>query len=225
MNRPSSATHPTSIRLQPVVAEAPIVRCGCFRRGAAWLLASLLSLACVLLIAACGGGVDPSRDGATESSAASIDPNVPAMRASTDDPEWAPGETSTGSALTSSTAAAAAAPRKPISELWNADGRARITLPEDWPADTAARWSGRRYATRAQLDHELTTASPYTLVIDADDEAALETGLQYADTVNTFAGGKALLGVFVRSCQPALAARLAERLTAEQGWVNVFVVI
>jgi hypothetical protein len=119
-----------------------------------------------------------------------------------------------------------AAPRsKPISELWGADGRARITLPEDWPLDTAAHWSGRRYATRAQLDHELTTASPYTLVIDADDEAALESGLQYAETVNMFAGGKAMLSVFLRSRQPALAARLAERLTAEQGWVNVFVVI
>jgi hypothetical protein len=224
MNRLSSTTHPTSIRSQPVATEAPILRCGCLRHGATWALASLLSLACVLLIAACGGGGGPPHDGAAESSTASISPDVP-VRASTDDPEWAPGETSTASVAPPPTAAAAAAPRKPISELWNADGRARITLPEDWPADTAAHWSGQRYATRTQLDHEMTTVAPYTLVIDADDEAALETALQYAEAVNTFAGGKDLLGVFVRSRQPALAARLAERLTAEQGWAHVFVVI
>ncbi|MBI5716851.1 MAG: hypothetical protein HZC37_04095 [Burkholderiales bacterium] len=109
--------------------------------------------------------------------------------------------------------------------LWGAEGRAKGTLPEDRPAYTAAKWSSQRYATRAQLAAEELIAGPYTLVIDADDEAAVESGLQYADAVHTFAGGRELLGIFVRSRQPALAARLAERLTHEQGWANVFVVI
>lgn len=224
MNQRSSVVHPNAARPSRATPTAPHWR-GCPGRGsgAGWVLASLLSLACLLLIAACGGGADSSRAIDADDSLASISPDVP-VRVSTVDPEWAPGEMPANSAaITSATVVAAA--RKPISELWSADGRARITLPEDWPADTVAYWSGQRYATRAQLDHELTTASPYTLVIDADDEAAVETGLQYADTVHAFAGGKALLRVFVRSRQPALAARLAERLTAEQGWAHVFVVI
>jgi len=189
------------------------------RSSAVWLLASLLAGACVVLIAACGGGgADAPHDADVGSSAAANGPETP-VRASIDDPEWAPGETR------SAPAAAAARAEKPLRELWTADGRARITLPEDWPADTAARWSGQRYATRAQLDRELIEALPYTLVIDADDENALQTGLQCAEAVGTFAGGKDSIGVFVRSRHPAIAARLAERLTAEQGWANVFVVI
>lgn len=224
MNQRSSVVHPNAARPSCAATTAPHLRGRSSRcSGAGLVLASLLSLACLVLIAACGGGADSSRAIDADHSLAWIRPDVP-VRVSTAAPEWAPDEMPAESAPITSTKVVAAA-RKPISELWSADGRARITLPEDWPADTAAHWSGQRYATRAQLDHELITAAPYTLVIDADDEAAVETGLQYADTVNAFAGGKALLGVFVRSRQPALAARLAERLTAEQGWANVFVVI
>jgi len=97
-------------------------------------------------------------------------------------------------------------------ELWDANGR------------TVSKGLGPRHATREQLATEELVAAPYTLVIDADDEAAVESGLQLAETAHTFAGGKALLGVFVRSRHPALAARLAERLSFEQGWDHVFVV-
>ncbi len=86
MNRPSSAARPTPVRSQPVDNAAPILPSGCHRRGGAWTLTPLLSLACVLLIAACGGAADPSHGGAAEISAAAIDRNVPAMRVSTDDP-------------------------------------------------------------------------------------------------------------------------------------------
>jgi hypothetical protein len=198
------------------------------RRGAAWLLISLLAGASVVLISACGGEADGPRDADAESAAAAGSPEAP-THASTHDPDWAPGET-TGASTARSAGATAATPgapaaHKPLRELWTADGRARITLPEDWPADLAARWSGQRYATRAQLERELIEVLPYTLVIDADDENALHTGLQCAETVSTFAGGKDTVGVFVRSRHPAIAARLAERLVAEQGWINVFVVI
>ena len=97
-------------------------------------------------------------------------------------------------------------------ELWDANGR------------TASKGLRPRHATREQLATEELVAAPYTLVIDADDDAAVESGLQLAETAHTFAGGKALLGVFVRSRHPALAARLAERLSFEQGWDHVFVV-
>jgi hypothetical protein len=107
--------------------------------------------------------------------------------------------------------------------LWNADGSA-LSSPTSPLTRSAAQWSGQRYATRDQLAHEELVAAPYTLVIDADDEAAVESGLQLADTVHAYAGGKTTLGVFVRSRNSALAARLAERLTLEQGWANVFVV-
>jgi hypothetical protein len=107
--------------------------------------------------------------------------------------------------------------------LWSPNGRA-MTSPTSPSARSSAQWSGQRYATREQLAHEELVAGPYTLVIDADDEAAVESGLQLADIVHTHAGGKATFGVFVRSRHPALAARLAERLTLEQGWANVFVV-
>jgi hypothetical protein len=107
--------------------------------------------------------------------------------------------------------------------LWSADGRPLMS-PITAQDRTTAPWSGHRYATRDQLAHEELMAGPYTLVIHADDEAAVESGLQLADTVHTYAGGKTTLGVFVRSRNPALAVRLAERLTHEQGWANVFVV-
>ena len=107
--------------------------------------------------------------------------------------------------------------------LWGAEGRPLMS-PTSRQARSAAQWSGQRYATRDQLAHEELVAGPYTLVIDADDEAAVESGLQLADTVHTYAGGKTTFGVFVRSSNPALAARLAERLTLEQGWASVFVV-
>jgi hypothetical protein len=107
--------------------------------------------------------------------------------------------------------------------LWSADGRP-LASPSHPAARSAAQWSGQRYATREQLAAEELLAAPYTIVIDADDEAAVESGLHLADTVHTYAGGKTTLGVFVRSRNPAQAARLAERLTHEQGWANVFVV-
>lgn len=81
-----------------------------------------------------------------------------------------------------------------------------------------------RYATRERVAYEELVAGPYTLVIDADDEAAVESGMQLAETVHTYTGGKTLLGIFVRSRDLALAVRLAERLTQEQGWEHVFVV-
>jgi hypothetical protein len=108
--------------------------------------------------------------------------------------------------------------------LWGEDGRARTSLPEDRPADPAARWSGERYATRAQLALQELAAAPYTMVIDADDEAAARQAFELADTMQAHGASKQHLGLFVRSRQPALAARLAERLTREQGWANVFVV-
>jgi hypothetical protein len=108
--------------------------------------------------------------------------------------------------------------------LWKADGSARVAATAQRPAERAYQWSGQRYATREQLAHEELVAAPYTLVIDADDEAAVQSGLVLAEAVHTYAGGKTQLGVFVRSRQPALAARLAERLTHEQGWDHVFVV-
>jgi hypothetical protein len=108
--------------------------------------------------------------------------------------------------------------------LWHADGSARIAATGKGPAERAYQWSRQRYATREQLAHEELVAAPYTLVIDADDEAAVQSGLALAEAVHTYAGGKTQFGVFVRSRQPALAARLAERLTHEQGWDHVFVV-
>jgi len=92
------------------------------------------------------------------------------------------------------------------------------------PATGAAQRPARRYATPQRVAIEELVAAPYTLVIDADDEAAVTSGLQLADTVHTFAGGKSQIGVFVRSRHPALAERLAERLSSEQGWDHVFVV-
>jgi hypothetical protein len=109
--------------------------------------------------------------------------------------------------------------------LWNDGGDSRVTPQEDWPADTGAYWSGQRYVTREQFDLELTLAGPYSLVVRADDEAVIASAMQYAESVHTYAGGKELMGVFVRSRQPALAALVAERLTAEQGRAHVFVVI
>src|SRR5512134_2908931 len=89
---------------------------------------------------------------------------------------------------------------------------------------TIAQQTARRYVSREQLAQEELLAAPYTLVIDADDEAALASGLQLAETVHTFAGSKTQLGIFVRSRDTALAERLADRLTLEQGWQHVFVV-
>ena len=95
---------------------------------------------------------------------------------------------------------------------------------ESRPVSTAAERTALRYATAERVAIEELIAAPYTLVIDADDEAAVTSGLQLADTVHTFAGGKTAFGVYVRSRHPALAERLAERLTTEQGWEHVFVV-
>ena len=95
------------------------------------------------------------------------------------------------------------------------------------PAPAAAAAQQRpalRHATPERVAIEELIAAPYTLVIDADDEAGVDSGLQLADTVHTFAGGKSEIGVFVRSREPALAERLAERLVREQGWHHVFVV-
>lgn len=194
------------------------MRAACARPIGRGLPTALMAIACAAFMCACGGSDAPIGDAAIASGH-----DMP-LRASTDDPDWAPGETPTIPATAIATVATTPA-TKPLSELWTADGRARTTLPEDWPADPAARWSGQRYATWAQIDQELAIASAYTLLLDADDANAIETALQYAEAVHTFAGGKTLLGVFVRSRQPALAARLAERLTVEQGWNNVFVVI
>ena len=72
--------------------------------------------------------------------------------------------------------------------------------------------------TMSVLANELWDANGRTV------SAAVESGLQLAETAHTFAGGKTLMGVFVRSRHPALAARLAERLSFEQGWDHVFVV-
>lgn len=116
-----------------------------------------------------------------------------------------------------SVATAPAAPR-------SADSRPLNSLTSR-QARSAAQWPGQRYVTRDQLAHEELVAGPYTLVVDADGEAAVETGFQLADTVHTYAGGKSTFSVFVRSPDPALAARLAERLRLEQGWANVFVVL
>jgi hypothetical protein len=99
--------------------------------------------------------------------------------------------------------------------------------PTATPAATAAATPQRpalRHATPERVAIEELVAAPYTLVIDADDEAAVASGLRLADTVHTFAGGKSQMGVFVRSREPALAERLAVRLMLEQGWEHVFVV-
>jgi hypothetical protein len=124
-------------------------------------------------------------------------------------------------ALAAETPSSAAATTSALS-LWGADGRPRAAA--DPAASTADPESGQRYATREQLAFEENVVAPYTLIIDADDEAAVASGLQLADTVHAHAGGKTLLGVFVRSPQPALAERLAARLAREQGWEHVFVV-
>jgi hypothetical protein len=108
--------------------------------------------------------------------------------------------------------------------MWGADGHATDQPGTDRSTGIAAQRSGPRHVSREQLVTEELVAGPYTLVIDADDEAAVDSGLQLAEAVHTFAGGKTLLGVFVRSRHPALAARLAERLTFEQGWAHVFIV-
>jgi hypothetical protein len=118
--------------------------------------------------------------------------------------------------------ATALAPLPPT--LWRADGLAITTPVEARPADPAARWSAERYASREQLAYEQLTAGPYTVVLDADDDVALEEALEAAKLLRAFRADSARLGVFVRSRQPALAARLAERLSREQGWLNVFVV-
>lgn len=92
------------------------------------------------------------------------------------------------------------------------------------PVAAATQRRALRYATPERVALEELVAAPYTLVIDADDEAAVASGLQLADAVQTYAGGKAQIAVFARSRQQALAERLAERLAAEQGWDHVFVV-
>jgi len=118
----------------------------------------------------------------------------------------------------------AAAPPALPPTLWRADGLALTTPPAARPSDPAARWSTERYATREQLAFEQLTAAPYTVVLEADDEAAIDAALAAAARLREFNADSARLGVFVRSRLPALAARLAERLTREQGWLNVFVV-
>lgn len=107
--------------------------------------------------------------------------------------------------------------------LWDAEGRPKTTLPEDRPADSAAHWSGQRYATHAQLAHDELHMAPLTLVIDADDEAAVAGAMSLGEQLAAYGSDKSRLALFVRSKKPALAARLAEQLTA-QGWANVFVV-
>jgi len=109
--------------------------------------------------------------------------------------------------------------------LWSADGRSRTTPVAQRPADSAAHWPGQRYATQAQLERELLIALPFTMVIDADDEGAVESAMALGETLQTFGSDKTLLALFVRSRHPALAARLAERLTREQGWANVWVLV
>ena len=108
--------------------------------------------------------------------------------------------------------------------LWRADGLALTTPAAARPQDPAARWSAERYASREQLAFEQLTAAPYTVIFDVDDEAAIEAALEAAARLREFSADSARLGVFVRSRQPALAVRLAERLTRELGWLNVFVV-
>lgn len=192
------------------------------RAGAAGCLHAL-GLCALLTLSACGGGDTTTDDVLSDQGRASAHRADQPTAGKT--PDWAPGEASAAEPPSPSTVRRAVQPGPAMRELWGPEGRALETLPEDWPADTAARWSGRRYATRAQLDHERTVAAPYTLVIDADDEAAVESGLQAAEAAHAFGGGKAQMGVFVRSRVPALAARLAERLTLEGGWSWVFVVI
>jgi hypothetical protein len=229
MNRLTSAAVSAPVAVEGTVTEPPPVPRGAcsrdgLRRGAVWALASLLAAACLVLIVGCGGDAEPAGEGGFEGTAGASRADG-SRRACIENAEWAPGEMSGAAAPVASPAIAAPilAPRS-LPELWGSDGRARITLPEDWPADPAARWSGQRYATHEQLAHELNAAGPFAVVIDADDAAAVEAGLRYAEQVSAFAGGKELLGIFVRSRHPALAAHLAERLTAEQGWASVFVV-
>jgi hypothetical protein len=195
------------------------------------VMTALLATASAMLICACGGGdAESGADAADPSTGTALNVQV---RSSIDDADWAPGETAERAAATptkTSSPPTAASPDDLASNpLWHADGRARTTLPQDWPADPAAYWSGQRYATRAQLEHELTVAAPYSLVIDVDidvsGDAAIALALQHAETAHAFGGGKQQLGVFVRSPHAALAAHVAERLSTEQGWAHVFVVI
>ena len=109
--------------------------------------------------------------------------------------------------------------------LWGADGLALATPAEARPRDPAAHWSAERYATREQLALERLTAAPYTVILEANDEDAIETALAAAGRLRAFSpDAPRRLGLFVRSGQTALATQLAERLTREQGWLNVFVV-
>lgn len=119
----------------------------------------------------------------------------------------------------------AIAAEAPPPTLWGADGLALTTPPANRPENPSARWSGERYASREQLAFEQLTASIYTVILEVEDEAAVEAALDAAARLRGFSADSARLGVFVRSSRPALAADLAERLTREQGWPNVFVVI
>lgn len=139
------------------------------------------------------------------------------------------GGSGTSTAATLESAAPATAGAQAASELppalWDDSGQPLPTAAEDRPADAAAAWSGQRYATRAQLAHEELILSPFTVVLEVPNADAVGGALLLADQVRGYhSGATEHLGLFVRAASAADAARVANRLVAEQGWKNVFVV-
>jgi hypothetical protein len=119
-------------------------------------------------------------------------------------------------------AAAEAAAQPPT--LWRADGLALNTPPAARPSDPRRPLVGRALRDARAAGVRAATGRTVHVVLEVDDEAAVDAALYAAARLREFNADSARLGVFVRSRQPAMAARLAERLTREQGWLNVFVV-
>jgi hypothetical protein len=127
-----------------------------------------------------------------------------------------------GTVAASADSAANAAPQAPA-PLFDRDGRPLLSPREFVPADTAARTRAGLYATAAQLEWELLTASPVTVLIDVDQLGSPEAAVLLAAQVQWMRDNRGF-AFFVRARHVPDAARVVDRLS-DSGFAPVFLVV
>lgn len=110
-----------------------------------------------------------------------------------------------------------------LDPLFDAQGRARPSPRGHVPADTAARTRTGLYATAAQLEWELLTATPVTLLIDVDQLGSVQAAVMLAQQVAWMRDTRGL-AFFVRARHAPDAAHVVDTL-ADAGFAPIFMVV
>ena len=109
-------------------------------------------------------------------------------------------------------------------ELFDSNGRARLSSTALVPGDTDSRTRSGLYATLEQYEWQELTARPYTVLLDVEEAGSVDAAVNLALQVRGYWSNAAELAYFVRARRGTDGAAVVN-LLADQGFAPVFLIV